>query len=645
MPKNVLGRLQQLCVDRYLSIDPRSLGLFRVVLALVLLLDLARRAAVLPHFYTNAGLVPNHMILWSPARPRIFSFLFMASHQGEAVLCFVLIALVFMCLLLGFRTKLVQVLSLLCVVSLNSRITIGENGGDMALNSLCIWTLFLPLGRRFSLDALFASLAARQEREPSHLEHSGARRVEERPVVSLAVLAVLLQVSAVYFFNVVHKSGSTWMDGTAVHYTLHQDRIATWFGVWLRERLTLQGSQALTYATLAIEALAPILILSPFYTEWTRRSAIVLLTVMHLGFALCVDVGIFSFSMLAYYPLLVSRADWQWLKSAMQRLGRERVVYFDASCGLCFQTARLLVRMDRLRLLQLLPNDRLPLSEQAAREVTERSIVVQGKGGRWLTRSRAVSELMTALPLGSLAAWPLKMPLVRELADWAYDRVARNRRGISVWFGWAACGLPSSSEPRLAAREPSQPASLRPASQYLHRAGRWTSEALVLLWLVVAFGELQQANHVPGWMRYRQPDFFQMLVDYPRAYQPWAMFAPEAPKKDMTIVVDAVTQDGRHVDPYNEVASRVPVRVDAVVPDRLGQGQFWTGYSLFIPRKDYRSYYGGLDGWIRSYHERTGKPGDRIVRYKVYELWDTSPLPGETAPHSPKATVFASSER
>jgi hypothetical protein len=32
----------------------------------------------------------------------------------------------------------------------------------------------------------------------------------------------------------VHKQGPTWRNGSAVYYTLHLDRLATFFAVWLR---------------------------------------------------------------------------------------------------------------------------------------------------------------------------------------------------------------------------------------------------------------------------------------------------------------------------------------------------------------------------------------------------------------------------
>ena len=41
-----------------------------------------------------------------------------------------------------------QVLSVIAVMSLHSRVPFLENGGDWTLAELTLWTSFLPLGRR-----------------------------------------------------------------------------------------------------------------------------------------------------------------------------------------------------------------------------------------------------------------------------------------------------------------------------------------------------------------------------------------------------------------------------------------------------------------------------------------------------------------
>src|SRR5262249_44718584 len=83
-----LRRFSRWFVEKYLTIDARSVGFGRVGVAVVLLVDLIRRIPVLDLFYTNEGLLPNHTLLWRPPTQWMFSFFFLASLRDEAILCF-----------------------------------------------------------------------------------------------------------------------------------------------------------------------------------------------------------------------------------------------------------------------------------------------------------------------------------------------------------------------------------------------------------------------------------------------------------------------------------------------------------------------------------------------------------------------------
>ncbi|HEX3850786.1 MAG TPA: hypothetical protein VHW01_07450, partial [Polyangiaceae bacterium] len=141
--------LRRYLMATYLTVDPRSLGVFRVLFGAVLLSDLARRWAELGLWYANSGLLPNHTLLWRPPTSNLFSLFFTLSSVHEAQLGFVLCAVVYVMFMLGYRMRWVQALTLLARVSLNSRLAVLENGGDMVMDLLCLLTLPLPLGARF----------------------------------------------------------------------------------------------------------------------------------------------------------------------------------------------------------------------------------------------------------------------------------------------------------------------------------------------------------------------------------------------------------------------------------------------------------------------------------------------------------------
>jgi len=302
----------------YLTVDRRSLGAFRIAFGLVLFSDLFRRFVELRFWYTNSGLLPNHTLLWRPPATHSFSLFFTVSSLREAELGFALCAAAYAMFLLGYRTRLAQVFALLARVSLNSRLSVLENGGDMVMDLLCLLTLVLPLGARFSLDALAASMHREQmHREQTSSDTPGigepAADATQKPVVSLAVLGLLLQFATIYYFNAAAKSGTAWRDGSAVHYALHQDKLVTWFGVWMREHLPVSAFHVLTWSTLATEWLGFVLIITPVHARQARLLAVCLMPMLHLGFALGLNLGGFSPAMMSFFPLLLTAEHWDGL--------------------------------------------------------------------------------------------------------------------------------------------------------------------------------------------------------------------------------------------------------------------------------------------------------------------------------------------
>ena len=60
-------------------------------------------------------------------------------------------------IIVGFKTRLFSVLSLVLLISLQNR-TIINAGGDSLLSALLFWACFLPLGARYSLESVKNSL-------------------------------------------------------------------------------------------------------------------------------------------------------------------------------------------------------------------------------------------------------------------------------------------------------------------------------------------------------------------------------------------------------------------------------------------------------------------------------------------------------
>ncbi len=281
--------------DRLFAIDLRSLGLLRICLALLVLVDLAGRSMDITAHYTDSGILPRADLLardrgsWAP----YFSVhMLTGSTVGEAAL-FLLAALWGVSFLVGYRTTIATVATWYLLSSLQLRNTLIQNSADDLLRMLLFWSMFLPLGARFSLDSW---LRKKRESNPP----------PERPrFLSMASAALLLQVGFLYWFAVAAKTDPSWRsDGMAVYYTLSIGLYATPVGQFLLNFPQLL--QFMTRATIWIEALGPTLAFSPIATPRLRIFVTLLFWAFHLIFLnACLDLGAFHYvSAVAWIPFL-----------------------------------------------------------------------------------------------------------------------------------------------------------------------------------------------------------------------------------------------------------------------------------------------------------------------------------------------------
>ena len=156
-------------------------------------------------------------------------------------------------------------------------------GGDNYLMLLLFWGLFLPLGGCLSVDSW----------------RFGWRR--HGSMVSIGSVAFVLQVAVVYLFGFLSKSGALWHSGDAVSLVLRMDPYTSDLGRTLLDYPRILTG--LTYLTLVFELLAPLLLFVP--RRWARMLAVGLIVLLQMGFATCMELGIFPFvSLLGLVPLV-----------------------------------------------------------------------------------------------------------------------------------------------------------------------------------------------------------------------------------------------------------------------------------------------------------------------------------------------------
>lgn len=629
----------------YFSIDPRTLGLFRVALALLLLVNLVDQMAGVSLWYANEGLLPNHTGLWRSHRPWAFSFLWGSSSVGEALAVMGAMGLAYTGLLLGYRTRLCQVLSLVAILSLQIRVDILSNGGSFVLCIVSWWSVFMPLGRRFSVDAVLGSMERDRETSSVELNANNTLPRDTKPFVSLAVLAASLQLAVIYCFNVVHKTGVTWHEGSAIHYLLHQTRLVTTVGFWARE-LPVWLTQGMTYGTLGVEALISLAILSPLARVGSRRLAVVLILSLHGAIALFANLGVFSYVMMVFSLLLLQPEDWQWLERwARGRESRRRNVFYDADCGICFLTIRVLSRLDlfgRLRFYpgqdtQLLPqgvtsdlaNETLVVSVVQEKVVQEAAVNESGSppGEHWL-HARALGQVVEVLPLGWLLGKVIALPGPRHIVAALYRRLVAQRADVSSYLGLGVCGLPplGASTKSLPGGNAAQFADplLSPFQQWLQRSGVQLREATIVALLGISIIQVLIENPaIPAMLRPKPASWHKAAISYTRLQQGWRMFAPDAPQDEVYLIVDAVTQGGRHVDPIAEASGVIRDAKSRTMPSVPHLSKAWVSYMQRIPGDG--RHHRPLRQWLENYPQRTGNPKDRLVRYEVLTLRRNSP--------------------
>src|SRR5215210_4821337 len=96
-------------VTEVFGADLRSLALFRIVLALLVLADLANRATDLSAHYTDAGVLPRTVLVEQVLSRWAFSLNIMNRQPFFQMLLFGVAALAALGLLVGYRTRLMTI--------------------------------------------------------------------------------------------------------------------------------------------------------------------------------------------------------------------------------------------------------------------------------------------------------------------------------------------------------------------------------------------------------------------------------------------------------------------------------------------------------------------------------------------------------
>jgi hypothetical protein len=142
----------------------------------------------------------------------------------------------------------------------------------------------------------------------------------------------------VYFFSALLKTSPVYLpEGTAIYYTLQLDTFATPIGHWLANFPTIM--HWLTYYVWWLELLGPFLMFVPLFFLTFRLFTQASLILMHMGFLLCLTIGLFPLISIVSLLIFTPGAVWDWLERRTNRGDSDLIqVFYDGHCDFCRKT-------------------------------------------------------------------------------------------------------------------------------------------------------------------------------------------------------------------------------------------------------------------------------------------------------------------
>jgi hypothetical protein len=609
----------------FFSLDLRSLALFRVLLAYLLLADLANRWPDLTALYSDQGAVPRHNVEggWLLDITNPFSIHSLSGSPNYQVFLHVLTNGFAIGLLVGYRTQLMTLLSWFLLMSAQARNPALMQGGDLLLRLLAFWGLFLPLGAIFSIDA--ATTARRLNRTYR--------------VCTPASVALILQICFVYWFAVAWKSAPPWREeGTAVYLALSVDGFVTRLGQFLHDFVPL--TKLLTRFTMVLELFGPVLLFVPFANGLLRTLVIAAFIMFHAGLGLCLELG--DFPPICWVAWLALLPTWFWLKLAQRLhnpLREALVLYYDATRRAAGPAAALLRTFLLLHEAEL-----VPLAEeetQQALAAKKRSWLVAAVPGKDVTGYEAIVFLARLSPLFGLLADVLNWRIIRSVGTWLFVRIGASR-------------IVPPAEPLAEAPAPPRASLVQNTLvvffivyvfacnvRTLPSLSPWAVKTLANVF-DTDVGTVEKMITDKSWL----PPMAMNLAAVLGVDQSWGVFAPQPGTEDGWFVIVGKLKDGREVNlftggrPLDEVKIEPPSWEKPALVSAMYVNTRWRKYliNLYLRSKDPRfaDPYGQLRPYFADYLSREWNAGhsgnEELASLEIYLMAKTNGPPDTPPP-------------
>jgi hypothetical protein len=565
----------------------------RICLGVLLLCDIAVRYSDLEAHYSDDGVLPISTL---PLYNLPISVHLCSGAVAFQAILFYLHGFAALALLLGWMTRYATPIAWFLTISVHARNPLVITGGDAVLRMLLFWGIFLPLGASYSVDSL-------------------SRPRPPKRVLSMASVALVVQVWSIYLFAGLMKYGAEWRnDGNALYMALSVGHFTTPLAKLI---LQSQGLMTfLTFATLVQEIFVPLLLFMPWKTWFFRLVCIVSFIGFHTMIGQSMRLGTFQPLCIVGWLALLPTEFWDWLARRLRNPLREGLVlYRDADSGPQLESIRawttLLMLADTpVRMAQEDPK-RL---EQVRQEGTW---IAVDRAGKVQAGRDAVLLLLRVAPL----FWPLAY-----LLGWILPGGERKRPAQD----------PAAGE-RVPPPRPDLPPAVAPLSGPL--------SLLVGLFMVYGFvwnlrswrephqrGENFVGRTLLGVRdavyTYTPPQ--TMILAYALALeQDWSLFAPFPGNLHGWFVTVGTLENGKQVDVTGNgggpmvpggrpVSWERPELISATYPDTRWQKYLMNLISLPPDTYPLRAYYALY--LTKSWNSAHPDPGEQLKTLEIYVM-------------------------
>lgn len=563
---------------RTFGIDARSLAIFRISLALLIIVDLMLRAPDIQVFYTDAGVLPTYLTVTDRWR---FSLHALNGDLWWQIALFTVQTLAALGLLLGYRTRIAAVISFVLLISLVNRNPLVQHGGDGLMMAMCFWSMLLPLHLRFSLDA---ALDKKNQGDPNRYREDSVELV-----CSAATIGVILQVLYLYVFAGLLKTGDAWrVDFNAAHLAVQAQHYATEFGAYFANFPELM--KLTTFYVLFVELFVPFLALVPLL--WCRLISLLMFVSLHVGFLLMLHLGTFPFIDFMSLTVLVPAAVWQWMRNTATYNSRSRIkIYYDGGCDLCLKSCLILREFLLPRSVQLIKAQEDATADSLMNE--KNTWLVTDAEGNQYTSWCALSFLFGVSPAFRPIGWLFRF-VPERYGDLLYGFVAIRRGRMSRFTQRFIPFRDSSIE------FPAVVAAISIA-------------ALLLI-------TLDNITDLRRFSKYRD-NIFNGPTEILNLDQRWSMFAPNPKSISLFFQIEGRLKNGRSVNLYPLTATEPDWEPPGSMYDTYANFR-WRGYLESISRGPQKSK------WLNEYSRhlcyewspRLADAGGQLVSLEIYSV-------------------------